>query len=199
MAQTRSKLQRLIPIVNDTFVDTHRRPILTLVKDTSSGVHDMLFPPCDDWRYQELGIKDHASCGGNLRQELRCYIDELERERGYQNDSEGPVELTELYEKINQWKWTPEPLNLFMNVPVGSMGNGEKGALEVGRPDCEGGSYVVLSAETDCLVVMSACPNDVMDTNGGKPGDAAYEVLAPSQLKRTTKTEHDPVVELPRV
>jgi len=77
----------------------------------------------------------------------------------------------EVEARIRTWGWTPEPLNLFMNVPV------KEGRLSVQAPVCKPGDYVVLRAETECLVVMSACPNDLMDTNGGKLGYAQYEVL----------------------
>jgi uncharacterized protein YcgI (DUF1989 family) len=58
-----------------------------------------------------------------------------------------------------------------MNVPV----QGER--LKVEAPRCEQGDYVVLRAEMDVLLVLSACPNDLMDTSGGRPGLGMYEVL----------------------
>lgn len=170
MAQSRQKLQRLLPTINDTFIDTRRQPILTLVEDTSSGVHDMIFPPCDEWRYAEAGVAGHDSCARNLRTELAAAI-------AQDCGQKGQAPLVELEERIRSWGWTPEPLNLFMNVPVGSMNENGKGILQVKRPSCKQGAYVVLRAEVDCLVVMSACPNDLLDTNGGLPGDAAYEVV----------------------
>jgi uncharacterized protein YcgI (DUF1989 family) len=172
MAQTRSTLQRVIPVVGDTFVDTHRKPVLTMIEDTSPGVHDMIFPPCDDWRYTEAGADGHGSCAGNLRNELASIAKTLAQD-GNQNSS-----LIELESKIRTWGWTPEPLNLFMNVPIGSMKDGEKGKLQVARPTCQPGAYVILRADVDCFVVMSACPNDLLDTNGGKPSDAAYEIMS---------------------
>jgi uncharacterized protein YcgI (DUF1989 family) len=51
MAQSRSALGKVIPSVGDTLIDTHRQPVVTLTEDTSTGVHDMLFPACDSWRY----------------------------------------------------------------------------------------------------------------------------------------------------
>lgn len=41
IAQTRSKLQRLIPTLGDTFMDIRRQAVLTLVEDTSPGIHDI--------------------------------------------------------------------------------------------------------------------------------------------------------------
>ena len=171
MAQTRSKLQRLRPVVHDTFVDTHRKPVLTLVEDTSAGVHDMIFPPCDDWRYAEANANGHESCANNLRRELALFLPTL-NEADLQRKS-----LSTLESAINGWGWTPEPLNLFMNVPAGPMSDGGQGFLQVAKPLCKPGDYVVLRADVCCLVVMSACPNDLLDTNGGDPSHAAYEIL----------------------
>ena len=40
MEASRVFTQRLNPIVGDSFVTTKRRPILTLVEDSSPGIHD---------------------------------------------------------------------------------------------------------------------------------------------------------------
>jgi uncharacterized protein YcgI (DUF1989 family) len=138
MAQTRSKLQRLVPIINDTFVDTHRKSVLTLVEDTSPGVHDMIFPPCDNWRYAEANAIGHESCATNLRRVLSTALPVLKQD-GYQISS-----LITLESTMNAWGWTPEPLNLFMNVPVGLMSGGGKGPLRVAKPVGHAGDYVVL-------------------------------------------------------
>ncbi|KAF2800641.1 hypothetical protein K505DRAFT_345031 [Melanomma pulvis-pyrius CBS 109.77] len=176
MSQSRSKLQKIIPEVNDTFVDTHRRPVLTLVQDTSRGTHDMLFPACDGWRYEEAAGaaggaegegRGHASCAGNLLGEMAQFTG---RRQG-RGDGDAQAALGELEDRVRRWGWTPEPLNLFMNVPV------RGGRLSVESPGGKEGDCVVLRAEVECLVVMSACPNDVADTNAGSPGDAVYEVL----------------------
>ncbi|KAK5111188.1 hypothetical protein LTR85_012237 [Meristemomyces frigidus] len=164
MAQTRSKLMKIMPSVDDTFVDTRREAVLKLVEDTSLGTHDMLFPPCDKWRYNQAGAQGHDSCGGNLRTALADYT---------AGEHPGTDSLLELESSIRRWGWTPEPLNLFMNVPW----SGETGKLQVKRPGCEENVFVVFEASVECFVVMSACPNDLLDTNGGKPGAAAYEVL----------------------
>lgn len=135
----------------------------------------MIFPACDDWRYIEAGASGHNSCGSNLRKELERAV----MDKSIIQDSVRQSAITDLMSRMEQWGWTPEPLNLFMNVPVGPMNGGEKGWLQVSRPVCRPGGYVVLRAEVDCLIVMSACPNDLMDTNGGNPSNAAFEVLRP--------------------
>jgi uncharacterized protein YcgI (DUF1989 family) len=175
MAQSRQKLSKLRPGIDDTFIDTQRRPVLTLVEDSSKGVHDMLYPPCDAWRYAEAGVSEHDSCAGTLRKELERFVEGIatgETADGKSNP------LIELEKSIRTWGWAPEPLNLFMNVKAEAAAIGKNaGALSVNRPDGNLGDYVVLRAEVDCLVVLSACPNDLLDTNGGKPGPAAYQIL----------------------
>jgi uncharacterized protein YcgI (DUF1989 family) len=58
----------------------------------------------------------------------------------------------------------PDPINWFMNVSIK-----QKGDLDVRAPLAEAGDYVLLKALRDALVAVSACPQDLNDTNGGKP------------------------------
>jgi len=51
MEHSRVAIDRIIPGVGDALVTNRRRPILTLVEDTSGGIHDTLFAACDRWRY----------------------------------------------------------------------------------------------------------------------------------------------------
>lgn len=175
MAQTRSKLMRLRPLINDVLVDTRRQPVLKLCEDSSAGVHDMLFPPCDEHRYTEAGFPDHDSCGGNLRRELADYISTKTTTSNSSNEPlpEGLNSLQELESTIRNWGWTPEPFNLFMNVPW----SGTQGELQVKAPACRANDFVVLEACVECVVVLSACPNDLLDTNGGEPMEVVFEVL----------------------
>src|SRR5229473_2331424 len=67
MEHSRVAIGRIIPAVGDTLVTNRRRPILTLVEDTSGGIHDTLFAACDRWRYETLGCRDyHDNCTDNL-------------------------------------------------------------------------------------------------------------------------------------
>lgn len=65
----------------------------------------------------------------------------------------------------------PSPLNLFMNVPVASGGS-----LEFARPVSEPGQSITLRAETDLILVMSACPQDMMPVNGTSCTDVHFIV-----------------------
>lgn len=92
MEHTRTAISRLIPHIGDSLVTNHRRPILTLLEDTSPGIHDTLLAACDRYRYELLGAKDHDNCTDNL--------------------AAGLAQLGLRSPK------TPSPLNLFMNIPV---------------------------------------------------------------------------------
>lgn len=72
--------------------------------------------------------------------------------------------------------WVPDPLNLFMNVPINHYGG-----LDLKPPTSEKGQYVVLRAEVDLVIVISACPQDLNLVNGGRPMDCEYEILGDSQ------------------
>jgi uncharacterized protein YcgI (DUF1989 family) len=136
MEHTRIAIGRIIPKVGDALVTNRRRPILSLIEDTSGGIHDTLVAACDRWRYELLGCATyHDNCTDNLAAALK--------ELGFI-----PPE-------------TPSPLNLFMNIPV-IDGN----AIEVLPPVSTPGSFVTLRAEMDCLVAFSACPQDMVPING---------------------------------
>ena len=68
----------------------------------------------------------------------------------------------------------PEPVEPVDEHPVG-----EDGRTEWGEPVSKPGDYVVLRAELDCVVAMSACPQDILPINGAacKPTEAHYQIL----------------------
>jgi len=43
-------------------------------------------------------------------------------------------------------------------------------------PDTKSGDYIVLRSEMDAYIVVSACPQDMNDTCGGKPTDIQVEI-----------------------
>jgi uncharacterized protein YcgI (DUF1989 family) len=149
MPHTRNANFRLSPAPGDTLVTNLRRPILTLVADSSPGIHDTLIPSCDRIRYEQLGCDGyHDNCADNMARALE--------ELGY----EPPP--------------TPAPLNLFMNVPVGPTGR-----IELTVPRGKPGDRVEFRAEMPCIVVLSACPHDIFPINGpdSRPRDVQYAVL----------------------
>lgn len=148
MEHMRAAIDRIRPKPGDKLVTNKRRPILTLVEDTSPGVHDTFIAACDIYRYQGLGVTEfHRNCADNLRE-------------GMAGLGLRPPEV-------------PSPLNLWMNIPVNA-----DGSIGWEEPVSKPGDYVVLKAEMDCIVAMSACPQDIVCINKGAPTDAHYEVIA---------------------
>ena len=148
MEHTRISIGRIIPRLGDPLVTNHRRPILTLTDDTSGGIHDTLVAACDRWRYELLGAVGYHD---NCTDNLAAALAAL---------GLTPPE-------------TPSPLNLFMNIPVVD-GN----RIDVLPPVSTPGSYVTLRAEIDCIVALSACPQDMVPINGAamKPTAAHFEI-----------------------
>src|SRR5476649_64790 len=145
---TRAHSLHLIPRPGDVLRTNRRRPILTLLEDTSGGIHDTLIAACDRYRYEELGCTGyHDNCTDNLAAALA--------ELGF-----APPE-------------TPSPLNLFMNIPWTTQGD-----LSFEPPVSTPGCYVVMRAEMDLIAAFSACPQDILPINGraGKPVEAHFVV-----------------------
>jgi uncharacterized protein len=69
----------------------------------------------------------------------------------------------------------PAPLNLFMNVPWEP-----DGSLRYEPPRSQPGDLVRLRAGTDLIVIMSACPQDLLPVNGleQQPTDVHVRVHA---------------------
>ena len=59
MDHTRSVNSRWAVAVGLTFVSTRRRPMLTLIEDTTPGAHDTLLCACNAEIYHELGVAGH--------------------------------------------------------------------------------------------------------------------------------------------
>ena len=92
MEHSRAGHLHLIPKVGDALLTNRRRPILTLLEETSGGIHDTVIAACDRWGYEQLGCEGyHRNCTDNLAEGLRAI--------GLVNPE------------------TPSPLNLFMNIP----------------------------------------------------------------------------------
>ncbi|RON33860.1 DUF1989 domain-containing protein [Pseudomonas brassicacearum] len=150
MEHCRASWLKVNPQVGDTLITNNRRSILTIVEDTTPGVHDTLIAACDHTRYQQLGVVGHHdSCNENLFLAL---------------DALGLVAEA-----------PPSPLNLFMNVPLSANGQ-----FKFAEPVSKPGQYVALRAEMDLIIVLSACPQDITAVNGMMPADVHYTVVCPS-------------------
>jgi len=157
MEHTRSCLSRLSPGVGDSLFSNRRSSVLTMLEDTSPGIHDTLLCACNREIYRELGCDDtHRSCESNLHEALSVMGIRV--------------------------PGTPAPLNLFMNVSVAP-----DGVIDRRPPQSRPGDRVRLRADMHAVVVFSACPQDITPINGAEctPRDAHYEVISrnPAQQK----------------
>jgi uncharacterized protein YcgI (DUF1989 family) len=145
---TRAYNSRLFPQEGEHFVTNTRRPILLLEEDATPGIHDLLVAACDPERYQGLGVEGwHASCQENLQTALRDV-------------------------GVEPPRFAPQPINLFMNTPALA-----DGTIDWLPAPTKAGDYVQLRAELDLVLVVSACPQDIVQINERNPGPIEIELL----------------------
>lgn len=136
MSHTRLAIGRISPWPGDVLVDDRRQPLLRVLADTSPGGHDTVIPACDEQRYRDLGV---------VGEHANCTANFLA--------AVAPHGLGQIS--------VPEPLNLFMSVLVAA-----DGALVVEPSGARPGDEVVLEAVRDVLLVVSACPQDLVLISG---------------------------------
>ena len=136
-SHTRVGIAKLFPLPGDLVLTNRRRPILSVIEDTSPGRHDMLYAACDPARYAGLGAPpSHRSCAGNLGEALQ---------------SEGLSLGT-----------VPQPLNIFMDVRPNP-----DGTIVSAPASTRAGDYIAFQAAQDCVVVLSSCPMDIVPISTG--------------------------------
>ncbi len=124
-----------------------RRPILEFVEDTSPGRHDCLAAACDRFRYEQLGAGPDH---GSCEQNLQAEV------------------VKHGFEVAH----APQPFNVFANFR----------AYPDGRFDLEEcvtkpGDAATFRLLMDSIVVLSACPQDIVGFQPGGPTDMAIELL----------------------
>lgn len=127
-------------------VTNRRRPLLKIIEDSASATQDTLLAVCDRYRYELLGCKVYH----------RNYTDsfwEAMVEIGGK-----PVELT-------------SPFNLWQNTPVEP-----DGTIKPNPPVMKKGDFIVLRAEMDLVMCLSACPQGIISICGHKPCSACFEI-----------------------
>jgi uncharacterized protein YcgI (DUF1989 family) len=133
---TRRMIGALFPAKGDRLFSNRRTEMLQIEEDTSPGRHDMLLACCDKWLYKHYGCPPgHRNCRDNFLEALF--------EAGF--------------DAVN----VPNPVNLWMNIPVTNDRD-----IAVRAPLSKPGDYVVLTALIDTIVVLSACPMDITPING---------------------------------
>ena len=121
-------------------------PMLTIVAD-DVGRHDFLYSPCNPDMYRlQYGVTGHHA---------NCYDN--------------------LCAALRELEIKPEPLptafNFFMNVEIGANGR-----LHIAAPRSRAGDSIVLRAELDLAIALSACPAATCN-GGGATKPLAYEVF----------------------
>jgi uncharacterized protein YcgI (DUF1989 family) len=147
MEHVRPALRRLTPRPGDVLVSNRREPLLTLLADSSPGVHDTLIACCDVHRYRQLGHDGlHDNCTDNLRMAMLAI-------------GRRAVEI-------------PCPFNIWMNTPPLA-----DGSIAYRAPVSAPGDEILFQALRDCIAVVSACPMDLLPINGADNTPKALHAL----------------------
>ena len=143
--RTLDYLSRIYLTVPDPIYSNRSNILLRIVADTV-GRHDFLLTPCsrDTFRIIYGDAQPHQGCFGNLAAALAPY--------GIVTDR------------------IPVAFNLFMNVPV----DGVTGELRVLPPLSKAGDSIVLEAETDLIVGLTAC--SALQSNNGSFKPIHYRI-----------------------
>ena len=135
------------PKPGDVLITNQRRNILRFLEDTSPGVHDTMMAACDRFRYEQLGCTDYHD---NCTDNLWEALAAVRFQ---------PTE-------------TPCPFNLWQNTPVDS-----NGSIEQLRTVSKRGDFVLFKALMDVVLCFSACPQDIVQINSGRPKNAHYQII----------------------
>jgi uncharacterized protein YcgI (DUF1989 family) len=131
-----------------TLYSNRSRPMWTVLEDTV-GRHDFLLTPCSRDTFRII----------------------------YGDDSDRPSCFGNLCTHLAPFGIRPDAipttLNVFMNVVIG-----ENGELTIGPPRSRAGDYVLLRAEMDLIVGVTACSAELSNNGSFKPIDV--EVIAPA-------------------
>lgn len=115
----------------DTLYSGRHNAMFTITEDTY-GLHDCgLTGMCSKDTYINMGVGPRNGCRENFFEAMQSY---------------GVKEITDI----------PDPFTFFMTTKVDSAGR-----ITITGPDDKPGDYVELRAEMDCIVCISACPNDI--------------------------------------
>lgn len=130
----------------DVLWSDRSNPMLTIVAD-EVGRHDFLYSSCSVEMYRlQYGVTGYHA---------NCYDN--------------------LCSALRELGLEPEPLptafNLFMNVEIEADGH-----LTIAPPKSHAGDSIILRAEMDLAVALSACPTSTCN-GGGATGPLAFEML----------------------
>ncbi len=124
----------------DVFYSNRSNVMFTIVEDTV-GRHDFLLTPCsaDTFRIIYGDKNPHRGCQGNLVEALKPYDIGVDQ--------------------------IPICFNVFMHVSV----NSDTGKIAVLPPKSKAGDYIIIEAEMDIIVGMTACSAEMSNNYSFKP------------------------------
>lgn len=144
---TRKLNNSLLLTTGAILYSTRCTPLLRIAEDTVKR-HDIVSSWCSPYDYPiRFGVHDHASCLAILSNVLERF-------------------------KIEEYM-VPEPFNVFMNTTFDST----TGRIEINEPLSTAGDYITFDVMTDCIVAMTACPQDQNACNGGKSTPIAVSTV----------------------
>ena len=146
MEHCRVSLERYRFRARDTLITNRRRPIVKILQDTADGVHDTLLAACDRYRYEQLGCREY-------HRNCTDNFWEAMVDAGFK-----PAEL-------------PSPFNLWQNTPIEASD-----VIKPNPPVSNKGDYIVMRAEMDLVICLSACPQDITSICGNRPRNAHFEI-----------------------
>ncbi len=132
----------------DRFYSNRSQVMFEIIEDTV-GRHDFLLTPCsaDTFRIIYGHEHPHRGCFGNLEAALEQY--------GIAADD------------------IPTSFNVFMNVAI----DGKTGELKVEAPKSKAGDFIIIKAEMDLIVGLTACSAEQSNNYSFKPIE--YQILNP--------------------
>jgi uncharacterized protein YcgI (DUF1989 family) len=133
---------RLFLTKGDAFYSNRSRIMFRMLEDTV-GRHDFLLTPCsqDTFRILYGHDKPHRGCFGNLVEALAPY--------------DIPADAI------------PVTFNVFMNVEI----DGKSGEIQVKPPRSHAGDSIIIRAEMDLIVGLTACSAEQSNNHAFKPID----------------------------
>lgn len=146
-ARTKVDLGKIYVSTGDVLISKFNNVMMTIVKDTYQGTHDMEKGMCSTSFYKKWGDEIFKIYGGTWKR--------LGRKRGAA-PKHGCWE--NLARALKLWKISkediPSPLNVFQTMVI----NAKSGTMRYAMTRPKPGSHVDFRAEMNCLVGISACP-----------------------------------------
>jgi uncharacterized protein YcgI (DUF1989 family) len=147
-ARTKVDQGKIYVTTGDLLISKFNNVMMTIVKDTYQGTHDMEKGMCSTSFYKKWGDKIFAIYGGTWKK--------LGRKRGVAPKHGCWENLAKALKPYKIAKEdVPSPLNIFQTMVINAKTGSMRYAMT--RPKA-GGDLMDFRAEMDCLVGISACP-----------------------------------------